>query len=69
MERGRRLQRAARLGGPAERTQDATEMDPAERGEPDVSGGLGLGDPERERRRARLVVPGLALRAAEARDW
>ena len=43
-------------------------MDAAERGEPDVAGGLGLGDPELERRGARLVVAGLALRAAEARE-
>ena len=43
-------------------------MDAAERGEPDVPGGLGLGDPELQRRCAGLVVPGLALCASEARE-
>ena len=56
----------ARLGGPAERAQHAPEVDAAERGQPDVAGRLGLGDAERERRGARLVVAGLALGAAEA---
>ena len=41
-------------------------MDSAERGEPDVAGGLGLGDPELKRRGAGLVVSGLALGASEA---
>ena len=43
-------------------------MDAAERGEPDVSGGLGFGDPELKRCCAGLVVSGLALGASEARE-
>ena len=43
-------------------------MDAAERGEPDVAGGLGFGDSEFERRCAGFVVSGLALCASEARE-
>ena len=68
MERRRRLERRPGLGVAPERAQDPAEVDAAERGEPDVAGGLGLGDPELQRRGARLVVAGLALRAAEARQ-
>ena len=68
VERRRRLERGPGLGAPPERAQDPAEMDAAERGEPDVPGGLGFGDPELQRRRAGLVVPGLALCASEARE-
>ena len=43
-------------------------MDPPERRQPDIAGGLGLGDRARQRLRTGLVVAGLALRTAEARD-
>ena len=43
-------------------------MHARERRQADVAGRLGLLDRELQRRRARLVVAGLALRAAEARQ-
>ena len=52
---------------PAERAQHAPEMHPRERRHAHVAGRLGLLDRELQRGGARLVVAGLALRAAEAR--
>ena len=68
MERRRCLERRPGLGAPLECAEDSAEMDAAERGEPDVAGGLGFGDPELECRCAGLVVAGLALCASEARE-
>ena len=66
VERVRRLERRARLRGPAERAQHAAEVHAGQRGQPHVAGRLGLLDRERERGGAGLVVAGLALRAPQA---
>ena len=47
--RGRRLERRPRRRDPAERAQDAAEVDPGERRQPHVAGGLGLLDRELQR--------------------
>ena len=65
---GRRLERRARRVAPAERAQDAPEVDAGERRQAYVAGGLGLLDRELQRGGAGRVVARLALRASEARD-
>jgi uncharacterized membrane protein len=64
----RRRECRPRRRDPAQRAQHAPEVHPRERGEPHVAGRLRLLDRELERGRAGLVVTGLALRAAEARE-
>ena len=68
VELRRPLERGARLRRAVERSQHAPEVDPPERRQPDIAGGLGLGDRALQRLRTGLVVAGLALRTAEARD-
>jgi len=63
-----RRERAARRRDPAQRPEHAPEVHAGEHGEPHVAGRLRLLDRELERGRAGLVVAGLALRAAEARE-
>ncbi len=45
----RRLERGASLCVAPEGAENAAEVDAAERGEPDVAGGLGFGDPDFQR--------------------
>ena len=64
--RGCRLDRRPRSRDVPERTQDATEMHPGERGQPHITGGFGLLDGEFQGGRAGLVITGLALGSSEA---
>ena len=61
--RRRGLERRPRRGAPPKCAQDAGEVDAGQRGQPEVAGRLRLLRRQRERRRAGLVIAGLALRA------
>ena len=66
--RGRGFECRPRWRDLSERTQNPTQMDPGERRQPHVAGGLGLVDRELQGGRASVVVAGLALRSAKTRD-
>ena len=66
MPRGRRFERRARFRDLSECPQDAPEVNPGERRQPYITGGLGLVDRPLQGGGTGVVVTGLALRSSEA---
>ena len=65
MPRSRRFERRPRSATLSERTQDAPEVNPGERRQAYITGGLGLVDRQFQGGGTGVVVTGLALRSSE----